>query len=47
MDLEYVDGSTFVYDDRLLVERESFSLPLYGGTPACIKALHHLIPPRR
>jgi len=47
MDLEYVDGSTFVYDDRLLVERESFSPPLYGGTPACIKALHHLIPPRR
>lgn len=46
MDLEYVDGSPFVYDDRLLVERESFSPALYGGTAACIKALRRLVPPR-
>jgi len=46
MDLEYVDGEPFVYDEPLLVGRQSFKQSLYGGNAACIKALRRLIPPR-
>ncbi len=46
LDLEYVDGSPFVYDDRLLRDRESFVQGLYGGSEACISALRRQIPPR-
>lgn len=46
MDLEYIDGSPFVYDERLLKERKSFKMSLYGGSTACISALRRLIPPR-
>lgn len=46
MDLEYVDGSPLVYDERLLKKRHSFEQGLYGGSEGCIKALRRLIPPR-
>lgn len=44
MDLVYCEGIPFVYDDRMLIERESFYPALYGGTPACITALCERIP---
>ncbi len=47
MDLEYVDGRPFVYDDGLLIERNSFEPALYGGNEACITALRRLVPPKR
>ncbi len=46
LDLEYVDGTPFVYDERLLKDRRSFEMALYGGSAAGISALRRLIPPR-
>lgn len=44
MDIEYVDGTPFVYDDAFLLERKPFSPSFYAGTKACIKALREVLP---
>lgn len=45
MDMEYVDGTPFVYDDAFLLERKPFSPSLYIGTKACREALARVLPP--
>ena len=45
MEVEYVDGSPFVYNDCLMIERKPFPLSFYAGTKACIKAMRQSIPP--
>lgn len=44
MDIEYVDGTAFVYDDAFLLERKPFSPSFYAGNKACIKALRRVLP---
>lgn len=44
MDIEYVDGNPFIYDDAFLLERKPFSPSFYAGTKACIKALKEVLP---
>jgi len=44
MDIEYVDGTPFVYDDAFLLERKPFFPSFYAGTKACIKALREVLP---
>ena len=44
MDIQYVDGSPFVYDDRFVLERKPFSPSFYAGTAACRKELANILP---
>ena len=44
MDINYVDGSTFIYDDRFLLERKTFSPSFYAGTKACRQKLQEILP---
>ncbi|MDD2395078.1 MAG: inositol monophosphatase [Sphaerochaeta sp.] len=44
MDIEYVDGTPFIYDDAFLLERKPFSPSFYAGTKTCIKALRDVLP---
>jgi myo-inositol-1(or 4)-monophosphatase len=46
MDIQYVDGQPFVYDDDLLVGRKPFRQSVYCGTPDCIAALRTVLPLR-
>ena len=46
MDIQYVDGSTFVYDDRFLIERKTFSPSFYAGTEACRTEMASILPAR-
>lgn len=46
MDIEYIDGKPFVYDDNLLVGRKPFPMSIYCGTEACIANLRKVLPPR-
>lgn len=46
MDIEYVDGTPFIYDDAYLLERKPFSRSFYAGTKACIEALREVLPAR-
>ncbi len=46
MDIEYVDGTPFVYDDAFLLERKPFSPSFYAGTKACIRAMREVLPAR-
>lgn len=46
MDIEYVNGKKFVYDDAFLLERKPFSPSFYAGTKECIKALGEVLPPK-
>jgi myo-inositol-1(or 4)-monophosphatase len=46
MDIEYVDGEKFIYDDSITLERKPFPLSLYGGNKACIENLKKVLPPR-
>jgi len=44
MDIQYVDGSAFVYDDRFVLERKPFFPSFYAGTEACRKELALILP---
>jgi myo-inositol-1(or 4)-monophosphatase len=44
MDIQYVDGSTFVYDDRFVLERKPFSPSFYAGNVACRTELARVLP---
>ncbi|MDD3902166.1 MAG: inositol monophosphatase family protein [Sphaerochaeta sp.] len=44
MDIQYVDGKSFVYDDALVLERKPFPLSFYAGTPRCIEEMKRQIP---
>lgn len=44
MDIQYVDGSAFVYDDRFVLERKPFSPSFYAGNEACRKELALILP---
>lgn len=46
MDIQYVNGEPFVYDDRFLLERKSFSPSFYAGTEACRRELARILPSR-
>ena len=46
MDIQYVDGQPFVYDDALVLDRKPFPLSFYAGTPACIEEMKRQLPPR-
>jgi myo-inositol-1(or 4)-monophosphatase len=46
MDIEYINGDTFVYDDELTLNRKPFPLSLYGGNKACIENLRTVLPAR-
>jgi len=46
MDIQYIDGSTFVYDDRFVLERKPFSPSFYAGTEACRIELANILPAR-
>ncbi len=42
MDIRYADGSEFVYDDALLLERRKFRLPIVSGMPKAREKLLRL-----
>ncbi len=44
MDIQYVDGSPFIYDDRFVLERKAFSPSFYAGTEACRTELARILP---
>ncbi len=44
MDIQYVDGKAFVYDDRFVLERKPFSPSFYAGTEACRAELFRILP---
>ncbi|MGH0052971.1 MAG: inositol monophosphatase family protein [Sphaerochaetaceae bacterium] len=46
MEVEYVDGTPFHYDDNLLLKRRPFSPSIYAGTRSCIDALRVILPPK-
>lgn len=46
MDIQYVDGNAFVYDDRFVLERKTFSPSFYAGTAACRAELARILPAR-
>jgi len=46
MDIQHVDGTSFVYDDRFVLERKPFSPSFYAGTEACRKELASILPAR-
>lgn len=46
MDIEYVDGSEFVYDDDFVLRRKPFGLSFYAGTKACRAEMAKILPSR-
>ncbi len=44
MDIQYVDGSAFVYDDRFVLERKPFSPSFYAGNEACRAEMANILP---
>lgn len=44
MDIQYVDGKPFVYDDSFVLERKPFSPSFYAGTKACRTAMAKVLP---
>lgn len=44
MDIQYVDGSAFVYDDNFVLDRKTFSPSFYAGTEACRKEMARILP---
>lgn len=44
MDIQYVDGSPFVYDDNFVLERKTFSPSFYAGTKACRAEMAIVLP---
>lgn len=46
MDIQYVDGSSFVYDDAFVLERKPFSPSFYAGTETCRATLAKVLPVR-
>ncbi|AEV28471.1 inositol monophosphatase/fructose-1,6-bisphosphatase family protein [Sphaerochaeta pleomorpha str. Grapes] len=46
MDIEYINGAKFIYDDEFTIQRKPFPLSLYGGNKACIENLKKVLPPR-
>ncbi|NCC64450.1 MAG: inositol monophosphatase [Spirochaetia bacterium] len=46
MDIEYVDGRAFFYDDDFLLHRKPFSPSFYAGTAQCIRNLRTVLPPK-
>lgn len=47
MDIQYVDGEPFIYDDRFLLQRKPFSPSFYAGTQACIAEMTKILPATR
>lgn len=45
MDIRYADGSDFVYDDDLLLERKKFRMPIVSGAPGAREKLLSLTRP--
>ena len=46
MDIEYVDGTAFTYNDEFMLQRKPFSPSFYAGNPKCIKNLREVLPSR-
>jgi len=44
MDIQYVNGNPFVYDDNFMLERKPFSPSFYAGTEECRKELARILP---
>ncbi|WP_320130372.1 inositol monophosphatase family protein [uncultured Sphaerochaeta sp.] len=47
MDIEYIDGQPFVYDDDFTLKRKPFPISLYGGTKVCRDNLKKVLPPKK
>lgn len=43
-DIEYCDGSPFIYNDKLLIERKKYKMPLYSGSKEIRKKFHIILP---